>query len=237
MGLMTSMSSLTDRYQTTVPEPVRRALDLHKRDKIRFVEEENGQNLPGAGRRRRRESRPRALPGADRSRHLRAAGRHPPVDRQASGRDQRPHLATTTSISTPPSYPTRTDVGAEAAASGRIEARRRLRPAGGPRHQLLEALRPPSLPGTADGTRAAGRAGSREASGDVPVASRCAAVAGDPEDHSRAADGPDEQRLPSRQHAGGSAETLAEGQVPPAVSVVLPLQRGGPGYRLRMGER
>ena len=42
MGFMTSMSSLTDRYQTTVPEPVRRALDLHKRDKIRFIEEENG---------------------------------------------------------------------------------------------------------------------------------------------------------------------------------------------------
>lgn len=27
-------STLTDRYQTTVPETVRRALQLHKRDKI-----------------------------------------------------------------------------------------------------------------------------------------------------------------------------------------------------------
>jgi antitoxin PrlF len=30
-------STLTDRYQTTVPGPVRRALKLGKRDKIRYV--------------------------------------------------------------------------------------------------------------------------------------------------------------------------------------------------------
>ena len=29
-------ASLTDRYQTTVPEPVRKALGLRKRDRIRF---------------------------------------------------------------------------------------------------------------------------------------------------------------------------------------------------------
>ena len=29
-------SSLTDRYQTTVPQPVRRALGLGKRDRIRY---------------------------------------------------------------------------------------------------------------------------------------------------------------------------------------------------------
>ena len=30
-------STLTDRYQTTVPETVRRALRLRKRDKIQYV--------------------------------------------------------------------------------------------------------------------------------------------------------------------------------------------------------
>ena len=30
-------STLTDRYQTTVPEPVRRALKLGKRDKIHYA--------------------------------------------------------------------------------------------------------------------------------------------------------------------------------------------------------
>lgn len=30
-------STLTDRYQTTVPEPVRRVLKLQKRDKIRYA--------------------------------------------------------------------------------------------------------------------------------------------------------------------------------------------------------
>lgn len=30
-------STLTDRYQTTVPEPIRRVLKLGKRDKIRYV--------------------------------------------------------------------------------------------------------------------------------------------------------------------------------------------------------
>jgi antitoxin PrlF len=30
-------SSLTDRYQTTVPEPVRRALGLRKRDKVHYT--------------------------------------------------------------------------------------------------------------------------------------------------------------------------------------------------------
>ncbi|ROZ64974.1 type II toxin-antitoxin system PrlF family antitoxin [Ramlibacter sp. WS9] len=36
-------STLTDRYQTTVPEPVRRALKLGKRDKIRYSIRPNGQ--------------------------------------------------------------------------------------------------------------------------------------------------------------------------------------------------
>ncbi|HRO13377.1 MAG TPA: type II toxin-antitoxin system PrlF family antitoxin [Amaricoccus sp.] len=40
MGFVAGVSSLTDRYQTTVPEAVRRALDLGKRDKIRFVEQD-----------------------------------------------------------------------------------------------------------------------------------------------------------------------------------------------------
>ena len=30
-------STLTDRYQTTVPEPVRRALNLRKRDRIHYA--------------------------------------------------------------------------------------------------------------------------------------------------------------------------------------------------------
>lgn len=33
----TSLSSLTDRYQTTVPEPVRKALGLSKRDKVCYT--------------------------------------------------------------------------------------------------------------------------------------------------------------------------------------------------------
>ena len=36
-------STLTDRYQTTVPSPVRRALRLKKRDKIRYCVTERGQ--------------------------------------------------------------------------------------------------------------------------------------------------------------------------------------------------
>ncbi len=36
-------SSLTDRYQTTVPQPVRRALGLGKRDRIRYAFRANGE--------------------------------------------------------------------------------------------------------------------------------------------------------------------------------------------------
>jgi antitoxin PrlF len=36
-GAREATSTLTDRYQTTVPEPVRRALNLGKRDRIRYV--------------------------------------------------------------------------------------------------------------------------------------------------------------------------------------------------------
>ena len=36
-------STLTDRYQTTVPETVRRALRLGKRDKIRYTIRPNGE--------------------------------------------------------------------------------------------------------------------------------------------------------------------------------------------------
>lgn len=35
-------STLTDRYQTTVPNAVRRALGLGKRDRIRYVVQANG---------------------------------------------------------------------------------------------------------------------------------------------------------------------------------------------------
>lgn len=36
-------STLTDRYQTTVPDEVRKALRLNKRDKIRYTIQSNGQ--------------------------------------------------------------------------------------------------------------------------------------------------------------------------------------------------
>lgn len=35
-------STLTDRYQTTIPSPIRRALNLKKRDKIYYSIEEDG---------------------------------------------------------------------------------------------------------------------------------------------------------------------------------------------------
>lgn len=38
-------STLTDRYQTTVPETVRRALNLQKRDKIHYTIRPNGEVL------------------------------------------------------------------------------------------------------------------------------------------------------------------------------------------------
>ena len=37
------VSALTDRYQTTVPQPVRRALGLRKRDRIRYAFRANGE--------------------------------------------------------------------------------------------------------------------------------------------------------------------------------------------------
>ena len=45
MSMFESESSLTDRYQTTIPEPVRKALGLGKRDKIRYEVLEGGQVL------------------------------------------------------------------------------------------------------------------------------------------------------------------------------------------------
>ena len=36
-AILDAESTLTDRYQTTVPETVRRALQLGKRDKIRYT--------------------------------------------------------------------------------------------------------------------------------------------------------------------------------------------------------
>ncbi|ANN66711.1 type II toxin-antitoxin system PrlF family antitoxin [Bordetella bronchialis] len=42
-------SSLTDRYQTTVPETVRRALGLRKRDKIHYSVRANGEVILSRG--------------------------------------------------------------------------------------------------------------------------------------------------------------------------------------------
>lgn len=36
MSLLDAESTLTDRYQTTVPEPVRKALGLHKRSRLHY---------------------------------------------------------------------------------------------------------------------------------------------------------------------------------------------------------
>lgn len=38
-----SESTLTDRYQTTIPDPVRKALGLNKRDKIGYTIQPDGQ--------------------------------------------------------------------------------------------------------------------------------------------------------------------------------------------------
>ena len=40
---LSSESTLTDRYQTTVPETIRKALGLNKRDKIRYTIQSDGQ--------------------------------------------------------------------------------------------------------------------------------------------------------------------------------------------------
>ncbi len=45
MAAQTDESKLTDRYQTTVPESVRNALHLKKRDRIRYVVQPNGNVL------------------------------------------------------------------------------------------------------------------------------------------------------------------------------------------------
>jgi len=43
--ILQAASTLTDRYQTTIPEPVRELLHLNKRDKITYIIEDNGKVL------------------------------------------------------------------------------------------------------------------------------------------------------------------------------------------------
>jgi antitoxin PrlF len=42
-NLMQAESTLTDRYQTTIPDSVRKALRLNKRDRIHYIIQPNGQ--------------------------------------------------------------------------------------------------------------------------------------------------------------------------------------------------
>jgi antitoxin PrlF len=42
MSLLDVESTLTDRYQTTVPEPVRRVLNLAKRDRLHYAIQPDG---------------------------------------------------------------------------------------------------------------------------------------------------------------------------------------------------
>ena len=44
-SVLISESTLTDRYQTTVPDAVRKALHLNKREKIRYTIQPNGDVL------------------------------------------------------------------------------------------------------------------------------------------------------------------------------------------------
>ena len=43
--ILQAQSTLTDRYQTTIPESIRESLHLGKRDKISYTIEENGKVL------------------------------------------------------------------------------------------------------------------------------------------------------------------------------------------------
>lgn len=43
--ILQAASTLTDRYQTTIPEPVRELLHLNKRDKITYTIDDNGKVL------------------------------------------------------------------------------------------------------------------------------------------------------------------------------------------------
>src|ERR1700733_4258085 len=43
--ILQAESTLTDRYQTTIPEAIRESLHLSKRDKITYTIEENGKVL------------------------------------------------------------------------------------------------------------------------------------------------------------------------------------------------
>jgi antitoxin PrlF len=49
MAILETESTLTDRYQTTVPEPVRQALKLSKRDKVHYSILDNGDVLLSRG--------------------------------------------------------------------------------------------------------------------------------------------------------------------------------------------
>ena len=44
-SILVSESTLTERYQTTVPDPIRKALGLKKREKIRYTLQANGDVL------------------------------------------------------------------------------------------------------------------------------------------------------------------------------------------------
>jgi len=44
-SILSSESKLTDRYQTTIPETIRNALHLHKRDKLLYSIQSNGDVL------------------------------------------------------------------------------------------------------------------------------------------------------------------------------------------------
>ena len=44
-SILVSESTLTNRYQTTVPDPIRKALGLKKREKIRYTIQANGDVL------------------------------------------------------------------------------------------------------------------------------------------------------------------------------------------------
>lgn len=44
-SVLISESTLTDRYQTTIPDVIRKALHLHKREKIRYTVQSDGNVL------------------------------------------------------------------------------------------------------------------------------------------------------------------------------------------------
>ncbi len=223
-AIVEAESSLTDRFQTTVPDVIRRALKLERRDKIRYVVRPSGEVVMQRAVSAAVVDDPAlTLSGPAGTRHRAASGTPARTERGAARSDRQADASDR-------------DRPGRPAAGRRLMAEPQPR---NPRRQRVAVVRPSIVHRSTDVADQRRRGAGKERSEGYRQKNATKRLAAIFElMMNRIPSDSGERRLPARGHAGRSTHKhWSPRAVLPAVPAFLPFQRASKGHRLWLGQR